>query len=57
MVYESTLLGGPTFCGGQVVNDLEEFKDMCGCIIANRIRDDVAGTEDRVCARALLRRD
>lgn len=56
VVYEPTL-GVSDFYGSEVTHNLEEFKNSCDIIVANRWSDDLSDISSKVYTRDLFRRD
>jgi UDPglucose 6-dehydrogenase len=56
VIYEP-LFNEASFCGFQVINHFDQFKDMADVIIANRMKDELADMQHKVYTRDLSGKD
>ena len=57
VIYEPSLKSDTTFFGSGVIGDINEFKNICQCIIANRFDESLRDVKEKVYTRDLFGRD
>jgi UDPglucose 6-dehydrogenase len=56
VVYEP-VLSNSNFFNSRVILDLEQFKEMCDVIVANRVTDEILDVSDKIYTRDLFGND
>lgn len=57
IIYEPNLTDGSFFNGSEVINDADEFKRRCSCIVANRYDHILDDVKDKVYSRDIFLRE